>query len=90
MLLVGAIVRCLESCQEQLLQVHSSDGPLHPLPACRYGKVAIFIFAAWGGNKGGIIAGLATGTALGVIVGSAADLMQVYVIRRLCNHLLQA
>lgn len=33
--------------------------------------------AAWGGSNGGIIAGLATGTAMGVIVGSAADLMQV-------------
>lgn len=42
-----------------------------------YGKVAIFIFAGWGGQEGGIIAGLATGTALATIVGAAADLMQV-------------
>ena len=47
------------------------------MACCRYGKVGIFVFAAWGGNQGGIIAGLATGTALGVITGSAADLMQV-------------
>ena len=44
-----------------------------------YGKVCIFLFAAWGGaNGGGIIAGLATATAMAVIVGSAADLMQVW------------
>ena len=43
-----------------------------------YGKVCIFLFAAWGGvNGGGIIAGLATATAMAVIVGAAADLMQV-------------
>lgn len=46
-----------------------------------YGKVCIFIFAAWGGaNGGGIIAGLATATAMAVIVGAAADLMQVSLI----------
>ena len=36
----------------------------------------IFIIAAWGGQNGGIIAGLATATIMGVVVGSAADLMQ--------------
>ena len=40
-------------------------------------QVCIFIFAAWGGNKGGIIAGLALCGCMCTIVGSASDLMQV-------------
>ena len=36
----------------------------------------IFIIAAWGGNNGGVLAGLASATAMAVLVGSAADLMQ--------------
>ncbi len=46
-----------------------------------YGKVCIFLFAAWAGANGdGIIAGLATATAMAVIVGAAADLMQVILL----------
>lgn len=40
------------------------------------GKLCIVIFAAWGGDNGGIIAGLAVCTIMQTIVGACADLMQ--------------
>ena len=44
---------------------------------CRYGKLCIVIFAAWGGaDGGGIIAGLAVCTVMQTIVGCCSDLMQ--------------
>lgn len=42
-----------------------------------YGKLALFVFAAWAGNQnGGVIAGLVTATVTQTIVGASADLMQ--------------
>ena len=41
-----------------------------------YGKLCILIFAAWGGEEGGIIAGLCVCTIMQTIVGMCADLMQ--------------
>ena len=40
------------------------------------GKLCIVIFAAWGGDNGGIVAGLAVCTIMQTIVGVCADLMQ--------------
>ena len=60
---------------------------LHPTPhptqltdwnmASLYGKLAIFIFAAWAGlDAGGVIAGLAVCGVVFASVSSASDLMQ--------------
>ena len=43
--------------------------------AYNYGKIALFIFAAWAGKDGGVIAGLAGGTLVKQLVMASADLM---------------
>uniref|UniRef100_A0A0D6QRB6 Uncharacterized protein n=1 Tax=Araucaria cunninghamii TaxID=56994 RepID=A0A0D6QRB6_ARACU len=44
--------------------------------ASNYGKLGLFVFAAWVGEDGGVIAGLALMGVMMVIVATAADLMQ--------------
>lgn len=44
--------------------------------ASSYGKLAIMIFGAWTGSKGGVLAGLASCTVMMSIVSNASDLMQ--------------
>ena len=44
--------------------------------AATYGKVGLFIFSAWVGSNGGVIAGLASCGVMMSIVSTAADLMQ--------------
>ncbi|KAL4184557.1 hypothetical protein AMTRI_Chr10g226140 [Amborella trichopoda] len=41
-----------------------------------YGKIGIFIFAAWAGQDGGVLAGLALCGVMMIIVQTASDLMQ--------------
>ncbi|CAN6232674.1 unnamed protein product [Urochloa humidicola] len=43
--------------------------------AYNYGKIALFIFAAWAGKDNGVIAGLAGGTLVKQLVLASADLM---------------
>ncbi|XP_020523829.1 probable metal-nicotianamine transporter YSL12 [Amborella trichopoda] len=44
--------------------------------ASTYGKLGIFVFSAWAGQDGGVLAGLALCGVMMIIVQTAADLMQ--------------
>lgn len=49
----------------------------HELQTCRYSKIFVFCIAAIVGKDNGIIASMAAGSAIGVIVGAAGDLTGV-------------